>query len=137
MRSEISKPRKRELCKLMFFFKDVELINPFTIDWRIHFNRNNSTYRMLIAVCSLVINGLLQTTSPGNIKLNDFPDERCMCRLYEKFILEYYRKEYPQINVNSGHIDWALNGDRGSLLPAMKTDIMLSYKGKTLIIDAK
>ena len=28
-----------------------------------------------------------------------------MCRLYEKFILEYYRKEHPELKANSKEID--------------------------------
>jgi len=31
-------------------------------------------------------------------------DEQRMCRLYEKFILEYYRKEFPRISVNASQI---------------------------------
>lgn len=36
----------------------------------------------------------------------DFLDEQRMCRLYEKFILEYYRKEFPKITANASKIDW-------------------------------
>ena len=41
--------------------------------------------------------GLLQTNTDGTTRLMDFLDEQRMCRLYEKFILEYYRKEFPKI----------------------------------------
>ena len=71
----------------------------------------------------------------------DFFDEQRMCRLYEKFILEYYKKHFPQIRTAASQIDWALDDGIGTLLPTMQSDIMLSYqKGdieKTLIIDAK
>ena len=64
-----------------------------------------------------------------------------MCRLYEKFILEYYKKNYPQIRTAASQIDWALDDGIGTMLPTMQSDIMLSYKkgdiDKTLIIDAK
>jgi 5-methylcytosine-specific restriction enzyme subunit McrC len=64
-----------------------------------------------------------------------FIDEQRMCRLYEKFILEYYRKHYPQIKTAASQISWAT--DNFVMLPTMQSDIMLSYKDKTLIIDAK
>ena len=60
-----------------------------------------------------------------------------MCKLYEKFILEYYRKEYPQIKANASQIPWQLDDGDGAMLPVMQTDIMLSYQEKVLIIDAK
>ena len=67
----------------------------------------------------------------------DFLDEQRMSRLYEKFILEYYRKEHPQISANASQISWQLDDGVSSMLPVMQTDIMLTYKEKTLIIDAK
>ena len=67
----------------------------------------------------------------------EFVDEQRMCRLYEKFILEYYRKEYPEITANASQIPWQLDDGIGAMLPVMQTDIMLTYKEKVLIIDAK
>ena len=92
---------------------------------------------MLISICYMVLKGLLQTTSDGTIRVMDFLDEQRMCRLYEKFILEYYRKHYPQIKANSSQIAWALDDDFCAMLPTMQSDIMLTYGDKTLIIDAK
>jgi 5-methylcytosine-specific restriction enzyme subunit McrC len=74
--ADISRERKKELKKLMLFFEDVEPINLYTVDWNLHYNRNNQTYRMLISVCYLVFKGLLQTESDGNTKLMDFLDEQ-------------------------------------------------------------
>lgn len=87
VRSDISKPRKKELRKLLVFFGEVKSLEISTIDWRINYNRNNQTYRMLISICYLIIKGLLQTTSEGTTKLMVFLDEQRMCRLYEKFII--------------------------------------------------
>lgn len=67
----------------------------------------------------------------------EFVDEQHMCRLYEKFILEYYRKEYLEITANASQIPWQLDDGIGAMLPVMQTDIMLTYKEKVLIIDAK
>ena len=137
LRSDISKSRKKELRKLMVYFGEVEPIDLYTVNWNIQYNRNNQTYRMLISVCYLVVKGLLQTNSDGSTRLMDFIDEQCMCDLYEKFILEYYRKEYPEITANASQIPWQLDDGVGAMLPKMQTDVMLTYKEKVLIIDAK
>jgi len=101
------------------------------------YNRNNQTYRMLISICYLVIKGLLQSNSDGSERLMDFLDEQRMNRLYEKFILEYYVKEYPQLKVSSSQIPWILDDGIGTMLPVMQSDIMLSRGNDVLIIDAK
>lgn len=137
LRSDISKARKKELRKLMVYFGDVEPIDLYTVNWNIQYNRNNQTYRLLISICYLVVKELLQTNSDGSTHLMEFVDEQRMCRLYEKFILEYYRKEYPKITANASQIPWQLDDGIGAMLPVMQTDIMLTYKEKVLIIDAK
>lgn len=137
LKSDISKQRKKELRKLMVYFGDVEITDLYTVNWNIQYNRNNQTYRMLISICYLVVKGLLQTNSNGNTKLMDYLDDQRMCRLYEKFILEYYRKEYPEITTNASQISWQLDDGIDVMLPVMQTDIMLSYQEKILIIDAK
>jgi 5-methylcytosine-specific restriction enzyme subunit McrC len=137
LRADIAKARKKELRKLLVYFGNVDLLDVHTINWKIQYNRNNQTYRMLISICYLVIKGLLQTNTDGTTKLMDFLDEQRMCRLYEKFILEYYRKEFPKITVNASQIPWALDDGMSDMLPVMQTDIMLSYGSRILIIDAK
>lgn len=137
IRSDISKPRKKELRKLLVFFGDVEPLNVYDINWRLQYNRNNQSYRMLISVCYLVVKGLLQSNTTGSTKLMDFLDEQRMCRLYEKFILEYYRKEHPEIKASASQIPWQLDDGFNSILPVMQTDIMLTKGNTTLIIDAK
>lgn len=137
LHADISKARKKELRRLLVYFGDVNLLDVHTINWRVQYNRNNQTYRMLISVCYLVIKGLLQTNSDGTTRLMDFLDEQRMCRLYEKFILEYYRREFPQISASPSQIPWAVDDGMRAMLPVMQSDIMLEYENKVLIIDAK
>lgn len=137
LRADITKTRKKELKKLLVFFGEVDALDAHLINWNIRFNRNNQTYRMLISVCYLVVKGLLQTNSDGSTKLMDFLDEQRMHRLYEKFILEYYRREFPELHASASQIPWALDDGIGDMLPVMQSDIMLSKGGKVLIIDAK
>ena len=137
VRYDISKQKKKELRNLMLYFKDVGTIDPCNIDWNIRFNRNNQTYQMLISICYLFIKGLLQTDSKGNMRMQKFLDEQRMCRLFEKFILEYYRREFPNLQVSASQIQWQLDDGISTLLPIMQSDIMLYDGLKTLIIDAK
>jgi 5-methylcytosine-specific restriction enzyme subunit McrC len=61
-----------------------------------------------------------------------------MSRLYEKFILEYYRQTYPELSVNASQIPWALDNDAsGTMLPVMQTDVTIEKGNNVLIIDAK
>jgi len=137
LRADIDKERKKKLRKLLVFFGDVELLDVHTINWNIQYHRNNQTYRMLISICYLVIKGLLQTTTDGTTRLMDFIDDQHMWRLYETFIFEYYRQEFPKILVNAATIDWVVDDGMDDMLPKMLSDISLTYGDQILIIDAK
>lgn len=133
--SDIPKHRKKELRKLMVFFSDVKNIDLHSVNWNMKYDRNNKTYRMLISICYLVVNGLLQTNSEGNTKIMDFLDEQSMFRLYEKFILGYYKKHYTELSPSASQIPWSV--DNTIMLPVMQSDIHLQKGNTVLIIDAK
>ena len=139
LREDIKSDSKKDLKNLMMYFKEVDTLNPYTIDWNIRFHRNNQNYEILINICYLVIKGLLQKDDKGDMKMQKFLDEQRMCRLYEKFILEYYIKHFPQYRPRAKAIKWDAAGDEISLamLPAMQSDITLTDGEKTIIIDAK
>lgn len=137
LRADVAKQRKSRLRKLLVYFDKVELIDLRTVDWNIHYDRNNQTYRMLISICYLVVKGLLQTQADGKTKIMDSLDDQQMYHLYEKFILEYYKKEYPYIKTNASQIKWQLDDGMGYMLPNLLSDITLEYDNKVLIIDAK
>ena len=90
---------------------------------------------MLIGICQLIIEGMLITTNAGDYKLASFIDEQRMCRLYEKFILEYYRKHFPELTVTASQIPWCV--EDSTMLPTMQSDIHLQKDNTVLIIDAK
>lgn len=51
---------KDDLKKKMLYFSNVDSIEPTEIKWSsIRFQRNNQTYRMLISICQLIIEGVL------------------------------------------------------------------------------
>ena len=115
------------------------MLDIHAIHWNLQYDRNNQTYRMIIAVCQLILKGLLQTTSDGFNRMTEYQDDQTMARLYEKFILGYYQKEHPELKAYSPQIRWAVTDGYDFRLPTMQTDIVITSKktGKTLIIDAK
>jgi len=134
---KVGTEQKKALKNIMLYFGNVDVINPHDIQWTsIKYHRNNATYKMLINICYLVIEALLPTTQEGPKKLSQFKDKH-LHRLFEKFVLEYYRKHYPCYKVSSGQINWNVDDNFIEQLPAMKADITLEYMGKTLIIDTK
>jgi len=136
--ADVAISQKRALKRVMLFFDNVDKVDPYRIEWSgIKYHRNNAAYKMLINICYLVIKGMLLTTQEGANKLMQYVDDQRMHSLYEKFVLEYYRKHYPQLKASAAHIDWNLDNDMRAFLPAMKSDITLKYRGKTLIIDTK
>ena len=136
---EVESQYKDELKKEMLFFENVGEVNLYQINWNgLRFQRNNSGYRVLLSLCQLTIEGMLLTTESGEYRLAKFIDDQHMNRLYEKFILEYYIKHFPNLNVRAAQINWALEEGNKTHLPIMQSDIMLTNKkGNTLIIDAK
>ena len=136
--AKVDQEYKDDLKKEMLFFSEVDTLDPTQIRWSsIRFQRNNNTYRMLISLCQLIIEGTLLTTDDGEYRMSSFLDEQRMSRLYEKFILEYYSKECPQVTATASQISWALDDGMGTMLPVMQSDIMLTKGSTVLIIDAK
>ena len=132
---EVAAEHKKALRKTMLYFSNVGKVNPFRIQWSsLSYHRNNATYKMLLNICYLVIKGMLLTEQDGSWKLARYVDDQRMHRLFEKFVLEYYRRHYPQFNASASFIDWDVEDGEIELLPAMKSDITLRYRDKVLIL---
>lgn len=140
--------RKAALNRVLVFFDGVDLLDPFSVPWkRLHLWKSNKTYEMLLTVCGFVLNGMLQTTEKGRYRMAAFSDEH-MAKLYERFILEYYRQHHAYLDeIKAAQVKWNVTDGQAygqkqqanllSLLPVMQTDIFLRYGKKILIIDAK
>ena len=138
---DVRPARKSGLKKNLVFFDGVGELPSLEIPWnRLHFRRNDRNYRMLIQICAMILDGMIQTTEKGKYKLAVF-EEKNMPRLYEDFLFEYFRIHHPERKPEKMQIGWDYRGgekDRGKeFMPAMKTDIALHKDGKVLIIDAK
>lgn len=133
----VSKDRKSKLRKLLIYFRDVDTLDIHNINWNVRYDRNNQDYRMLIGICHMTIKGMIQGEKEGQTKLMEFEDLQKEHMLYEKFLLNYYKKEHPHIKAHAPHVDWQLDTEEDYLLPNMLTDITLEHENKILIIDAK
>ncbi|MBQ9873484.1 MAG: 5-methylcytosine-specific restriction endonuclease system specificity protein McrC [Thermoguttaceae bacterium] len=137
LRAKIDPKRKKALRGLIVYLGDVDFVDLRRVDWSMRFDRDNGIYRALMGICRLIVEGLLQTESSGDAKLATFFDEQAMCRLYETFLLEYFKAHYPSLGARSEYIDWAVDDSRRDLLPRMVTDVSLSLGDRVLILDAK
>lgn len=137
---DVRKEHKNDLKKEMFFFSRVTAVDPSAIKWPlVSFHRYNETYRMLIGICRLTLDGLLMTTESGKRRLARLlvDEEGVLSAVYENFIRAYYKKEYPALDAKVSVINWAVSGCSSDGLPEMKTDITLRKDKNILIIDAK
>jgi|SRR5699024_2887455 len=103
---------------------------------RIH--RNNASYRVLLGICDLVLDDLLPNKHAGNYHLSSWLSDEAMHRLYENFVLAWYKYHRPQLKPRAAEVQWNLGTNASShYLPRMKTDVLLSNGDRSLIIDTK
>ena len=89
----VAKERKNKLKKVLPFFVNINTIEPSIVKWNI---------------CYFILEGLLQTTEDGKYHMATFSDEY-MHRLYEKFVLEYYKTEHPELKTSTSRIKWNID----------------------------
>ncbi len=135
-RTEVSVERKKLLRKLLPYLSEVAEVDLRHGDWHIRFGRNDQTYQLLLFICRLVRDELLMTEGEAR-KMPGYFDDQMACRLYERFILEYFRKEHPELSANAEQVPWVGAEEEAGLLPVMQTDITLRKGDRVLIIDAK
>ena len=138
----VEKSRRAALKSLLPFLEGIETIDPASIHWSmLRFQRNNKSYQMLMNVCYFVLDGMLLTTESGEYRMATFSDDH-LNKLFEHFVLEYYRKEYVgKLSANASVVEWAFENKDNSkgllFMPKMQSDIMLKRGDQTLIIDTK
>lgn len=136
IRSDIKDRQKTELRRLVRYLSNISQTDLLSVRWEsLAYSKNHGEYRLLMSVCRIICENMLHSTEAGDLKLTDF-SEKNLNKLYEKFILNYYVKHFPNLNPVSAEIKWAIQGET-ILLPKMQSDIMLTGDGERLIIDAK
>lgn len=134
----VSPARREKLRRLLAYLSSVGKADPRCILWKtVRAERCGSNYALLLAAAEFVLRELLRTESGGRYRLASFLDDLAMSRLYEKFILEYYRYHFPQLSARAEQISWALDDGMRDFLPVMQSDVLLRQREKVLVIDAK
>ena len=108
---------------------------------QVQIDRNRRYYRFLLSVCRLIHEQLLVDERSGEARLTEFSEER-MEKLYEDFIIQFYRREQERYRVNHGGrmIAWEDQGTPDhqlSKLPRMEADVILEATDRRIIMDAK
>ena len=137
LRCDLDGSRRQELRRVLPYFGEVRTVDLRSVDWHFRFDRGNAGYRLLLYICWLVREGLLLDSSGGTARMQNFLNEQAESKLFERFLVEYFRREHPELSVSSPHIPWAVDGPLLGMLPTMKTDLVLQKGMKMLIIDAK
>lgn len=139
---ELDKQVKDQLIHINRYFQGIEVIRLQKSHFScIRYHRNNRFYKLIIDICELIYDEVLVTSQKGETIFKDFIRDSRMAALYEKFILNFYKKELSSIQVYSPIFQWEKDADfehiGESFLPVMRTDIVLQNEKSQLIIDAK
>ncbi|MCQ4922175.1 5-methylcytosine-specific restriction endonuclease system specificity protein McrC [Tissierella carlieri] len=137
---------RNKLLKLRVHFsniKDIRLSKALYSSLR--YNRNNYHYQMLINISELIYQGLITNEENNEFSFSDFVRDNQMAKLYEKFVLNFYKTHLDEAiyNVHAPKLKWNLDEEIDeedlSLLPEMRTDIVIENKvtNTQLIIDTK
>lgn len=137
---ELSQHRRRRLRDTLFYFVEVRSISPRSIRWRgVNYSRLTTEYKLMHGVCQMVVEGLIYREAESGTVLASWLSKEAESRLYERFLLRYFQRHYPELSPSSPHISWDLSGEvQGQeQLPLMRSDVVLTKGSSVLVIDAK
>lgn len=109
---------------------------------RVQLHRNNRSYRFILHLCELIHSCLLpEHNDEGSRKFRRIEeDENIMPYLFERFVLEFSKKHFPDAKCHRPHIQWlseTVDTDSLRLLPRMETDVTIEWPHRKLIVDCK
>ena len=105
---------------------------------------NRKLYRFLLSVCRLIHESLAVDERTGRSVFRDFRrDKATMWKLFEDFVIGFYRRERRDFTVRGRGISWSgMEGttetNRG-LIPGMQADVILESRSRErrVILDTK
>ncbi|WP_322354110.1 5-methylcytosine restriction system specificity protein McrC [Paratractidigestivibacter sp.] len=135
---DVGDARRRGLKRCLLKMRDVGGVDPSRVEWgRLAYHRNNGGYQMLMAVCYMVAQAAILTEADDGASGRSFISDRELSALYEKFVLEYFRRHHPELKASAKVIKPAEGEARPAFLPALNTDVTLEGDAGELIIDCK
>jgi 5-methylcytosine-specific restriction enzyme subunit McrC len=139
---DLDRALRDRLLRLGRRLPEIDEVRITTLSFRqVQLHSNNRYYRFLLNVCELVHGSWLVDEQSGDYRFRDFlRDEQRMARVFQDFVLNFYRAERPDLGARAEQIAWkAQSRQDGALtyLPRMVTDISLKRGNAKLIIDTK
>lgn len=130
------------LRKLFWKLPEIDLIRIDSgIFKKVRLTKNNYFYDFLLKICQIINEDIFIDEKSGNYRFMDFSrDPEKMSLLFEAFIRNFYRLEFPEFEVKREDIEWRLyplNEYSEAYLPKMQTDITIESKDRKIIIDTK
>ena len=107
---------------------------------RQNLGRNDGDYRLMLAICELLLRRQMPMESAGSNFLPSIDrDSLTLYQVFERFVARFYRMHLEGWIVNpQATLDW--NTDRAcEYLPGMQADLVLEHRasGKIIILDTK
>jgi 5-methylcytosine-specific restriction enzyme subunit McrC len=139
---EIDLELRNNLIILRKLFGEIQEIQVNSLTFRkLQLQQNNSFYAFLMNVCEMVNEALLPEQKEGRFRFRDFiHDDKVMPRIFEQFLYNFYRLEQNSYKVSREWVSWqgiAGQDAHWRYLPQMRTDVFLTSREKTIVIDAK
>lgn len=112
-----------------------------TADAAVYMGRDRD-YTDLLGFCRLFIYDMLPSSVSRGDKVSEFISDEMFFCIFEDFLRGFFSAEYPDIYDSAKGIGWSTigwissDGVRSSL-PAIWSDVRLSFGGRTLIMNAK
>ncbi|MGN0035020.1 MAG: hypothetical protein ACI364_04775 [Coriobacteriales bacterium] len=135
---DVKHETKASLKRSVMLMREVGRVDPKSVDWRrLRYHRNNRSYELLMGVCWMVLRNQIASEREGKTHFGSFVDDQQLHQLYEKFVLEYFRRHHPELHATAKEIPRKAEGNVPSFLPHLQTDITITNERRTLIIDTK
>lgn len=150
--SGLSKELQNQIRKILLAFNNIDLIRVEKKHFSmIKFHRNNLNYLVIMNVCKLFKYVLIANEDNGSVKFANYISEDQMQKVYEIFILNFYKKHLDKsiYKVHAPKIKWHLDSNTEDEWRGLfdiednpgdrRTDIVIENKVKNIqfIIDAK
>ncbi len=107
---------------------------------RQHLGRNDGDYRLMLAICELILQRQMPTEAMGHDVLPGLDrDAMTLHQVYERFVANFYRMHLGEWSVvPQAPLDWHATKS-SPYLPAMRPDLVLRHRrsGRVVVLDTK
>ena len=102
--------------------------------------RNDADYRLMLAICDLVLQRQMPTEEAGSNRLLGLDrDTLTLHKIFERFVANFYRFHLKEWSVSAQHpLQWH-TAKTSQFLPGMVADVVLRHRagGQTIVLDTK